>query len=254
MLIPVVELQGLDMVFVLQDLELSWLVEVLVLPGWVFVLSGWMFVLPGWVFVLPGRVLQGLGMVLVLPGRELQGLGIVFVIPGGELQGLGRIFVLPGRELQGWVDKLLVLHGTGELFVSLGVYLGWWTVENVKGIWKLNCGEITVDVFCLIVDGIIGTSKLEINCNGNLNKLKESGVDLLAVRDEFVTFWTVDDGLVIKDDDFGTEDGDFGIEDDDFETEDGDLMTETGDFEPDAAGDFVVVDCDFVADNGGSLK
>jgi len=42
-------------------------------------------------------------------------------------------------------------------------------------------------VFCLIVGGISGTSKLEINFNGNLNKLKESAGDLLAVRDELVT-------------------------------------------------------------------
>jgi len=41
-------------------------------------------------------------------------------------------------------------------------------------------------VFCLIVGGISGISKLEINFNGNLNKLKESGGDLLTVRDELV--------------------------------------------------------------------
>jgi len=42
-------------------------------------------------------------------------------------------------------------------------------------------------VFCLIVDGNSGISKLEINWIGNLNKLKESGGNLLAVRDELVT-------------------------------------------------------------------
>jgi len=43
-------------------------------------------------------------------------------------------------------------------------------------------------VFCLIVGGISGVSKLEISFNGNLNKLKESGSgNLLAVRDELVT-------------------------------------------------------------------
>jgi len=40
----------------------------------------------------------------------------------------------------------------------------------------------------------------------------------------------------------------------DFETEDGDLLTDICDFETDI-GDFVaVLDCDFVTDDGGSLK
>jgi len=42
-------------------------------------------------------------------------------------------------------------------------------------------------VFCLTVGGISGTNKLEINFNGNLNKLKESDGNLLAVRVELVT-------------------------------------------------------------------
>lgn len=42
-------------------------------------------------------------------------------------------------------------------------------------------------MFCLIIGGISGINKLEINFNGNLNKLKESGCNLLAVRDELVT-------------------------------------------------------------------
>lgn len=102
-------------------------------------------------------------------------------------------------------------------------------------------------MFCLIVDGNSGISKLEINWIGNLNKLKESGGNLLAVRDELVTvdvtFWTVDDDLVPEDDDLETEDGVFGTEDGDFDPVDGDFET--------VAGDFGAVDDDFVTDNGG---
>lgn len=114
-------------------------------------------------------------------------------------------------------------------------------------------------MFCLIVGGISGISKLEINFNGNLNKLKESGGDLLTVRDELVavdvTFWTVDDDLVAVDVDFETEDCDFDTEDCDFGTEDDELlMTEDDGFET-KAGDFEAVDDDFVTDNdGGSFK
>ena len=101
-------------------------------------------------------------------------------------------------------------------------------------------------MFCLIVGFISGTSKLEINCIGNLNKLKESDGNLLAVRDELedATFWTVVDDLVV--DDFGTEDGDFVTTDGDFVTTDGDFGTTDGDFETEGG--------DFVTENGGSLK
>jgi len=113
-------------------------------------------------------------------------------------------------------------------------------------------------VFCLIVGGTKGNSKLEINFNGNLNKLKESGGNLLAVGDEFVikdvSFGTVDGDLLIEDGDFGTVDGDLLIEDGDFEIEDGDFITEDGDFVAED-GDFEAVDGDFVTDNDdGSLK
>lgn len=113
-------------------------------------------------------------------------------------------------------------------------------------------------MFCLIVGGNSGTSKLEINFNGNLNKLKESGGDLLAVRDELVsvadvTFWIVDDDdLEAEDDDLDTEDGVFGTEDC-FDPVDGEFMTEDCDFET-VAGDFGAVEDDFVTDNVGTLK
>lgn len=217
------ELQGVSMVFVLPVWELQGLA--------------------GMVFVLPGKILP----VFVLHGTELQGIGIVFMLPGRELPGIGRVFVVPGEEL----------HGTGELFVLQGRLLGWWIVENVKGIWKLTIGAIIEDVFCLTVDGNSGNNKLEINFNGNLNKLKESGDNLVDVRDEFVTkdgdFGTVDGdlvtengGLVTEDGDFETEDGDFGTEYDDFGTEDFNFETEGGDFD--------AVDGTFGTENdGGSL-
>lgn len=107
---------------------------------------------------------------------------------------------------------------------------------------------ITELVFCLIVCGINGDNRLEINCKGNLNKLKESD-GIFNFEDG--SFWSDDGGFVTDNDvgdDFGMSVGGFVTEDWDFGTGVDNFVPENGNFVPED-GNFVTKDGDLVTMN-----
>lgn len=108
-----------------------------------------------------------------------------------------------------------------------------WTFENVRGILKLIIGDTIDVVFCLIAC-FNGNSKLEINCKGNLNRLKKSVDDF---ESEVCGFVETDDGLSKTGTDleaaygdFRTVVGDIGVLVCDFRTGFRDLGTVVDDF------------------------
>lgn len=121
---------------------------------------------------------------------------------------------------------------------------------------------------CFIVGGI---KILEINCKGNLNKLKESDegiilefedeeVDVLSEFGDFLLegFERNDDFEPIDDDDPDPDDNNFGREDDDLEPvnvsnlgpDENDFGREDDDFEPTDDIDIGPSDNDFVREEG----